>query len=176
MKMKMWLKGRVMATIRKIPFKCPVCEGTGQDPKADPKADKGVPCPACKGTCVVWGEETVSNEPKAQPGPEKSDINRPDAMGKFLDEGYEPLKDAPFKLTEDDIKQLRKNWEDAQKTQPVDPTPPGYWPTWWPYVPYPNPYVPSPCPPPYIGDPPTWPNGNIFYTITNASWKPNFGF
>ena len=49
-----------------IPHKCPVCEGAGTTTKPPYVAgdqetwyasDCRFPCPACKGTCIVWEKE-----------------------------------------------------------------------------------------------------------------------
>ena len=133
-----------MVTVKEVPFKCPVCAGTGENPHAD----KGTPCKACVNG-IVWGKETITEEPKAQPGPEKPAINK--LPGVF---DYE-------KFLED----MRRAQEDQEKlTKPYIP-----------WIPTPAPWrvVPVAPPSPYIGDPP-YDQYPVIYC--NTSWVPNFGF
>jgi hypothetical protein len=45
-----WLRGRQITNKRR-PYKCPVCQGEGQQQFGA----QCRPCPACKGACVLWG-------------------------------------------------------------------------------------------------------------------------
>ena len=44
---------------RKVPYKCPVCNGSGEGPYISTGLSNTLPpkCKACKGEGLVWGEE-----------------------------------------------------------------------------------------------------------------------
>jgi hypothetical protein len=44
---------------RKMPYCCPVCKGSGEGPFTSTGLNNTLPpkCKACKGECILWGEE-----------------------------------------------------------------------------------------------------------------------
>lgn len=45
------------------PYKCPVCEGSGEVPNYDPTIEAKQECHACDGQGIVWEPEAVTHPP-----------------------------------------------------------------------------------------------------------------